>query len=167
MSPSEGHFSLWVYLRGYQRTDISKPGLSVTYSGFHFWPVCWDTSWLLAHMVLEVANRKPGGSRICFPTHLGEKQTTSAQEICWEDSEKKGKETDGSETSPGFVAGSEQRSWQCDPCARLPHWSWPAKQSKTTGTGVIWNPAGLSQEMEAKIQGAFLPTAGPRNNGYI
>lgn len=140
MSPSEGHFPLWVYLRGYQRTDSSKWGLSVplqarglaflcnsggaqaftvracttplggTYSGFHFWPVCWDTSWLLAHMVLEVANQKPGGSRICFPTHLGEKQTTSAQEICWEDSGKKGKETDGSETSSGFMAGSAQRS---------------------------------------------------------
>lgn len=42
-----------------------------TYSGFHFWPVCWGTSWSLVHMALEVANQKPDGSRICFPTRLG------------------------------------------------------------------------------------------------
>lgn len=34
--------------------------------------------WLLARMALEVANQKLDGSRICFPTHLRERQTVSS-----------------------------------------------------------------------------------------
>lgn len=51
------------------------------HSGFHFWPVCWGTSWSLVHMALEVANQKPDGSRICFPTHLHKMSLGSHSEL--------------------------------------------------------------------------------------
>lgn len=145
MPPSKSHFSFWVCLRGYQSADSSKRGFLFnsrqeawhscaaqveprpshyeaeqrpsrdTYSGFHFWPVCWDTSWLLVHMALEVANQKADGSRICFPTHLGEKQTKPQHKKC-------ARETQGRrqrETSSSFLAGCAHS--QCDWYAQLPH----------------------------------------------
>lgn len=51
--------------------------------GFHFWPVCWDTSWLLVRMALEVADRKSDGSRICSPTHLHKMSLGSHFELMW------------------------------------------------------------------------------------
>lgn len=51
--------------------------------GFHFWPLCWDTSWSLAHTALEAVSRKSDGSRTCFPTHLRKMSLGSHFELMW------------------------------------------------------------------------------------
>lgn len=75
-SNNTSSFGAWVETEQAEITSgweegVGRPFLfGWIHSGFHFWPVCWDMSWLLVHMALEVANQKSDGSRICSPIHL-------------------------------------------------------------------------------------------------
>lgn len=117
------------------------------HSGFHFWPVCWDTSWLLAHMVLEVANQKPGGSRICFPTHLHRMSLGSHFELMLM------VEVGAAPRHPACREEEEAsaRSWGC------PLHSWMAAEGWQAGPGVHFHFC-LSEVVEG---GGLICLAGP------